>query len=62
MASGKAVLARLKKEGFVVTRKSGSHYIMKKGKLTTSVPVHGNKDLKPGTLAAIERQTGIKFD
>lgn len=27
----------------------------------TSVPVHGTKDLKPGTLAGIQRQTGVKL-
>lgn len=62
MASGKAVLDTLKAEGFEVVRKKGSHYFMKKGKVKTTVPVHGKKDLRPGTLAAIERQTGIKFD
>jgi predicted RNA binding protein YcfA (HicA-like mRNA interferase family) len=25
------------------------------------VPVHGSKDLKPGTLAAIQRQSGVKL-
>lgn len=34
---------------------------MGKGDARTTVPVHGKRDLSPGTLAAIERQTGVKL-
>lgn len=55
------VLKRLKKEGWVVLRIEGSHYQLGKGSKRTTVIMHGSKDLKKGTLRAIERQTGIKF-
>jgi predicted RNA binding protein YcfA (HicA-like mRNA interferase family) len=34
---------------------------MGKGTARTTVPVHGKRDLRPGTLASVERQTGIKL-
>jgi predicted RNA binding protein YcfA (HicA-like mRNA interferase family) len=34
---------------------------MGKGDSRTTVPVHGKKDVKKGTLANIERQTGVKL-
>ena len=42
-------------------RVEGSHHQLGKDGLRTSVPMHGTKDLKPGTLAAIQRQTGVKL-
>ena len=57
--NGKQVLARLKDAGWVLLRVEGSHYQMGKGGKRTSIPIHGAKDLKTGTLAAIQRQTGV---
>ncbi|MCK4761190.1 MAG: type II toxin-antitoxin system HicA family toxin [Candidatus Aminicenantes bacterium] len=58
---GKEVIAMLKKEGWIVKRITGSHYIMKKeGFRLVPVPFH-SKDLKPGLLNAISKQTGIKL-
>lgn len=59
--NGKQIISRLKEAGFVVSRIEGSHYRLVKGDKKTSVPVHGTKDLKPGTLASIERQSGVKL-
>jgi len=43
----------LYKNGWVLDRIKGSHHIYKKDNNTISVPVHGNKDLKIGTLKSI---------
>lgn len=57
------VLSALKSDGWVEVRSKGSHLQLKhpvKPGLVT-LPMHGSKDLKPGTLASIERQAGLKF-
>jgi len=59
--TGKEVIRSLEREGWRVLRQAGSHVRMGKDSGRTSVPVHGHRDLKPGTLAAIERQTGVKL-
>ena len=45
----------LQSEGFALLRVRGSHYFLAKGELRTSVPVHGNRDLKIGTFRGILR-------
>lgn len=57
--TGKEVIRRLEREGWCMLRQAGSHVRMGKGSARTSVPVHGHRDLKAGTLSAIERQTGV---
>ncbi len=58
---GKNVVNMLKKEGWVVKRITGSHYIRKKeGYRLVPVPFH-SKDLKTGLLKAISKQTGVKL-
>jgi predicted RNA binding protein YcfA (HicA-like mRNA interferase family) len=60
---GAQVVKALEKAGFVVARIHGSHHIMKHedGRRTT-VPVHGGRDIRPGTLRAILRDTGLTVD
>jgi predicted RNA binding protein YcfA (HicA-like mRNA interferase family) len=45
----------LRQEGFQLLRIRGSHHFLAKDPLRTSVPVHGNRELKIGTLRAILR-------
>ncbi|MEX2307538.1 MAG: type II toxin-antitoxin system HicA family toxin [Pirellulales bacterium] len=45
----------LQKEGFQLLRMRGSHHFLARGELRTSVPVHGNRPLKIGTLRSILR-------
>jgi len=52
---------RLEKLGWEITRRKGSHVMLRKGKRGTIVPVHGNKSLQRGLLHAIEKQTGEKI-
>lgn len=50
--------------GFAVDRIRGSHHIMTKDghpNLLT-VPVHGNRTLRPGTLRALIRDAGITVE
>ena len=61
--NGKQVIARLKKEGWILVRVEGSHHIMEKEGMPRGVPVpvHGGKDIGVGLLKAIEKQTGVKL-
>ena len=45
----------LEAQGFVVLRVKGSHYVMGKNALRTVVPVHGNQNLRTGTLRGVLR-------
>jgi predicted RNA binding protein YcfA (HicA-like mRNA interferase family) len=63
--SGRRAVAALKSAGFAVERIVGSHHIMElpgDASRTVTVPVHGNRDLKPGTLRSIIRQAGLTVD
>lgn len=51
--TGKEMVRAFKDEGWVLDHVKGSHHIMKKGKLTATIPVHGGKDLKKGTQQAL---------
>ncbi|WP_239333813.1 type II toxin-antitoxin system HicA family toxin [Frankia sp. CiP3] len=60
---GAQVVKALEKAGFTVARIHGSHNIMKHedGRRTT-VPVHGGRDIRPGTLRAVLRDAGLTVD
>jgi predicted RNA binding protein YcfA (HicA-like mRNA interferase family) len=63
--SGRRVIQALNKAGFVVDRIVGSHHVMAKpgdATRTVSVPVHGGRDLKPGTPRGIIRQAGFSIE
>ncbi|MGH6829347.1 MAG: type II toxin-antitoxin system HicA family toxin [Rhizomicrobium sp.] len=65
IASGKRVIQVLQRAGFVTERIVGSHHILTypgDPTRTVTVPVHGNRDLKPGTLRSIIRQTRFTVD
>ncbi len=55
------MIAKLKAAGWTLARINGSHHVMVKGSQSVSVPVHGKRDLKPGLLVGIARQTGVKL-
>jgi predicted RNA binding protein YcfA (HicA-like mRNA interferase family) len=59
--SGKRMCRILEERGWVLDRINGSHFVYRNptsGRSVT-VPVHGNKDLKPGTQRSIMRDAGI---
>lgn len=57
--NGKDVIKRLEK----LVKINGSHYMMQNIELNRKVPipVHGSRDIKIGTIKAIEKQTGVKL-
>ncbi len=57
--TGKMMVALLKIQGFTVVRVRGSHHVLQKGDLRTTIPVHGNRDLKIGTLRKILRDIDL---
>jgi predicted RNA binding protein YcfA (HicA-like mRNA interferase family) len=63
--NGKRVIQALTKAGFSLNRILGSHYVLTypgDERRTVTVPVHGARDLKPGTLRSIIRQAGLSVD
>ncbi len=58
--SGKQLLKLAYDNGFKLDRVNGSHHILVKGDATIVIPVHGNKDIPPGTLHKIMRAMGLK--
>ncbi len=61
--NGNEVIKKLQAAGWTLDRINGSHHIMMKGgkMVPVPVPVHGNRDLGPGLVASIARQTGVKL-
>ena len=57
--SGLEMLGFRERQGFTVERIRGSHHFLKKGLLHTTVPVHGNRTLKAGTLRGILRDVNM---
>lgn len=57
--SGPEAVKALQRAGFVVRRQRGSHVVLTSGERTVSVPVHGGRDLKPGTLRGVIRDAGL---
>lgn len=63
--SGRETVRALERAGFVLARVNGSHHVMEHPQhptRTTTVPVHGAKMLKKGTLGAILKQAGLTVD
>lgn len=61
--AGSRVVRALERAGFKVVRIRGSHHVLRhpdgRG---TSVPVHGNQDVRVGTLRGILRDCGLYVD
>jgi predicted RNA binding protein YcfA (HicA-like mRNA interferase family) len=60
--TGRDVIRALQKAGFIIVRISGSHHrLVHSGDpaRAVTVPVHGPKPLKRGTLRSILQQSGI---
>lgn len=63
VVSGREVVRRLEKVGFVFVRRKGSHMILRREtppKMTVSVPDH--KELKRRTLKSILRQVNLSVE
>ena len=57
--TGQAMVRFLLRQGFQIVRVRGSHHFMRKSELRTTVPVHGSRSLKIGTLRSILRDVGL---
>ncbi len=60
--TGKEMLAFLESRGFTLVRVHGSHHILRNGHVRTSVPIHGNNQLKIGTLHGILRDIRLSAE
>ena len=63
--NARQVIAALRKAGFAVERVTGSHYILAHASdpsRAVTVPFHGARSLKPGTLRGIVRQAGLSVE
>lgn len=58
--SGREAAKALSRAGFVHLRTTGSHFIVRKGGVTVSVPLH--RELRTGTLKGIIEQSGLTVD
>jgi predicted RNA binding protein YcfA (HicA-like mRNA interferase family) len=62
---GQRVVRALEKAGFVTRRQRGSHVLMTHSQDLSRrvvIPLHGSKPVKPGTLRAILKGTGISVE
>jgi predicted RNA binding protein YcfA (HicA-like mRNA interferase family) len=59
--SGKSFAKMLEKNGWILLRVQGSHYIYGKtgNEVRISVPIHGNQPLKIGLLKHLLKQAGL---
>jgi predicted RNA binding protein YcfA (HicA-like mRNA interferase family) len=55
------VVRRIEMLGGVTVRRAGSHRRMRAGTHFTTVPMHGSRDIPPGTLRSIERDLEPEF-
>lgn len=58
--SGKELVKRLRREGWVLVRITGSHHHLRKDAGLISVPVHGSHDIDKGLLDKLLKQAGLK--
>ena len=62
--SGKRMCRMLERSGWTLMRIKGSHHADRKAGMTATivVPVHGNRDLKPGTQSGILKESRLTED
>lgn len=59
--SGKALCGIVERKGWSLDRVKGSHhiYIKSKDDPILTIPVHGSRDLRPGTQRSLMKQAGL---
>jgi predicted RNA binding protein YcfA (HicA-like mRNA interferase family) len=59
--TGAEVIRRLKRLGFVEDHSKGGHVVLRNESTTTmtTIPCHGSKTVKKGTLHGILKQAGV---
>jgi len=59
--TGKELINILRANGWVLDRISGSHHIMiKEGRRSIPIPIHGKKNIPIGLVTRIMKQAGIE--
>ena len=59
VVSGKQCIRALERAGFYVARWESSHVVMKRAEPPTRLTVPDHREIAPGTLRAIIRQSGL---
>ena len=62
---GKDIIKALSKSGFIIRRQRGSHVILvhrEDNSRRCTVPLHGNKPIKPGTFQSILHGSGLTLE
>jgi predicted RNA binding protein YcfA (HicA-like mRNA interferase family) len=64
MISGREVIAALRRAGFVVARQAGSHVTLvdDQRQRVAVVRLHGGRDISPGSLRSIIKQSGLTVE
>jgi predicted RNA binding protein YcfA (HicA-like mRNA interferase family) len=65
VVNARRVIRALERAGFVLDRVVGSHHVLtvpSDPSRTVTVPFHGSRDLKPGTIRAIIKQAGFSVE
>jgi predicted RNA binding protein YcfA (HicA-like mRNA interferase family) len=64
VVTGPDAIKAFEQAGFVLARVEGSHHILKKPghRYLLTVPVHGNRSLKPGTLRGLLRGADMSVE
>jgi predicted RNA binding protein YcfA (HicA-like mRNA interferase family) len=65
VVKAREVIAALRRAGFEIKRVSGSHYLLahpESPDRAVTVPFHGGRDIKSGTLRSIIRQAGLTIE
>jgi predicted RNA binding protein YcfA (HicA-like mRNA interferase family) len=57
--TGRELVRFLERQGFQVLRVRGSHHYLAKDDVHTTVPVHGSREVRIGTLRSILRDIGM---
>lgn len=57
----KKVIKALERNGFYVHHVKGGHYFLRKGSTNLIIPYH-NRDMKPGMLHGIIKQSGLTVE
>jgi predicted RNA binding protein YcfA (HicA-like mRNA interferase family) len=60
--NGRQIVKALQRGGFNLIRVTGSHHLLRKPGVPRSkvvVPVHGARDIPPGTVHSIIKQAGL---
>jgi len=60
--SGKNMIRALKKYGYKELYTEGSHTHLRMGEIKITIPAHGNKELKTGTMNNILKTVGLSFE